>query len=502
MPGELRGRCPPQPGYLLGKFVARRKTRSLQVKPGVVATLHVCGVLQVLINLVSSDSLFLTKSPMMNTNGNKKQMSERILNHALEIIYLLMGEEYIIVRKNSPHSSIHLLTGEDEWEYLEGHKELYKDVVMENHQTLNTWELPANRSSGEVKAEIVTSAQQKEEPCVRSHLKVQEIKEVHEDPSTDGSISMNMLEESNTAVCSSDEIMEENTNMSEGFQGQNSATNSSKKSTSCEKGNLTSICLSYQCEQETCAPTEKFVKDRNDATCKTMKVKMQESITCSKWFTTKSVYIDHQIQTREKPHTCNECGKAFPYKSSLIEHERTHTGEKPHKCNECGKRFVSKLNLITHQKLHTGDKPHTCNECGKQFVSKFNLNVHQKLNTGEKPHTCNECGKHFTSKSYLVVHQRKHTGEKPHKCNECGKHFAYKSDLNQHQKIHIRGQPHTCPECGKCFTQRAYLLRHQKTHSLEKSNVCLDNRKHFASKTNIYYSSENTHTEEKHHNCT
>ncbi|KAM4710122.1 gastrula zinc finger protein XlCGF66.1-like [Discoglossus pictus] len=96
-------------------------------------------------------------------NKDKKKMekvAERFLNQALEMIYLLTGEEYTIVKKNSPH--IHQLTGEvpikcddvavyfsmEEWEYIEGHKELYKDAMTENHQTLRTLGVSTHRSSG------------------------------------------------------------------------------------------------------------------------------------------------------------------------------------------------------------------------------------------------------------------------------------------------------------------------------------------------------------------
>ncbi|KAM4706530.1 zinc finger protein 777-like [Discoglossus pictus] len=96
-------------------------------------------------------------------NKEKKKMekvAERFLNQALEMIYLLTGEEYTIVKKNSPH--IHHLTREvpikcddvavyfsmEEWEYIEGHKELYKDMMMENHQTLRTLGVSTHRSSG------------------------------------------------------------------------------------------------------------------------------------------------------------------------------------------------------------------------------------------------------------------------------------------------------------------------------------------------------------------
>ncbi|MEE6510505.1 hypothetical protein FKM82_030331 [Ascaphus truei] len=141
---------------------------------------------------------------------DKKQMTERILNHTLEIIYLLTGEDYIVVKKHGEHVTdsssprvpegfcraqrpimehstnslinernndeklmskkilehtnkiIHLLTGEvpikcddvsvyfsmEEWEYLEGHKELYKDMMMENQETLSAFGIPANISPG------------------------------------------------------------------------------------------------------------------------------------------------------------------------------------------------------------------------------------------------------------------------------------------------------------------------------------------------------------------
>ncbi|KAM3940564.1 gastrula zinc finger protein XlCGF66.1-like [Leptodactylus fuscus] len=131
----------------------------------------------------------------MKRDSNK--MAESLLNLTLEIIYQLTGEDYTVVKKTSsgrcqapvykgfertlslipghpPHPLIQeeingqkileltnkmleLLTGEvpircqdvvvyfsmEEWEYLEGHKDLYKEVMMENHQPLTS----AGRSS-------------------------------------------------------------------------------------------------------------------------------------------------------------------------------------------------------------------------------------------------------------------------------------------------------------------------------------------------------------------
>ncbi|XP_075070998.1 oocyte zinc finger protein XlCOF29-like isoform X2 [Mixophyes fleayi] len=114
---------------------------------------------------------------------------DRILGLTLEIIFLLTGEDYTVVKRSmdhvthknsshvskglsrtqspitvpSPHSLIHerdndlrileltnkiiqLLTGE-EWEYLERHKDLYKDAMMENHQPFTSLDLPCDAAT-------------------------------------------------------------------------------------------------------------------------------------------------------------------------------------------------------------------------------------------------------------------------------------------------------------------------------------------------------------------
>ncbi|XP_053544671.1 oocyte zinc finger protein XlCOF7.1 isoform X3 [Bombina bombina] len=87
---------------------------------------------------------------------DKRFTAERFLNYALEIIYLLTGEEYTVVKKSSGHSSAHQLSREvpiksddvavyfsmEEWEYIEGHKEVYKDVMKETDEAPNTLEIP------------------------------------------------------------------------------------------------------------------------------------------------------------------------------------------------------------------------------------------------------------------------------------------------------------------------------------------------------------------------
>ncbi|PIO11212.1 hypothetical protein AB205_0097050 [Aquarana catesbeiana] len=129
----------------------------------------------------------MTKSVMMEKD--KSQVTERILDLNMEIIYLLTGEDYKVVKKMSgdplePNCCLHgtsplhcltterkekkilevtkkmmeLLTGEvpircqdvtvyfsmEEWEYLEGHKDLYKNVMMDHHRSLNSEKFEKN----------------------------------------------------------------------------------------------------------------------------------------------------------------------------------------------------------------------------------------------------------------------------------------------------------------------------------------------------------------------
>ncbi|XP_071995193.1 gastrula zinc finger protein XlCGF66.1-like [Engystomops pustulosus] len=129
---------------------------------------------------------------IMMENGPQRMYKDRnqkdsmIQDLTLEMISLITGEDYTVVKKSSgecvtprvsggwtqspiteppPHSLIHeqkileltsriteLLSGEvpircqdvtvyfsmEEWEYIEGHKDQYKDIMMEDHQPLTS----------------------------------------------------------------------------------------------------------------------------------------------------------------------------------------------------------------------------------------------------------------------------------------------------------------------------------------------------------------------------
>ncbi|XP_073450189.1 uncharacterized protein [Aquarana catesbeiana] len=140
-------------------------------------------------------------------------------------------------------------------------------------------------------------------------------------------------------------------------------------------------------------------------------------------FSDHSYPIPHHADSREgeavlsaensrPPHTCPLCGKVFPDKSLLRQHEKTHKGEMPYYCLECGKDYLHKSRFISHRRIHTGEKPYSCAKCGKSFANKPDLVRHHRMHTGEKPFSCSDCGKRFTQRVHLVSHQKKHVLEK------------------------------------------------------------------------------------------
>ncbi|XP_073467619.1 uncharacterized protein [Aquarana catesbeiana] len=118
----------------------------------------------------------------------------------------------------------------------------------------------------------------------------------------------------------------------------------------------------------------------------------------------------------------------------------------------------------------------------------------------DKRFSCTECGKCFNFKSGLDVHKRSHTGEKPYSCPECGKCFSVKSHLYRHQKSHTGEKSLSCPECGKCFSQKSHLYTHQRSHSGEKPYSCPECGKCFSRKSTLC-THQRLHTGEKPLSC-
>ncbi|XP_075193790.1 uncharacterized protein LOC142292357 [Anomaloglossus baeobatrachus] len=451
---------------------------------------------------------------------DRDHMAARILDLTLEIIYWITGEDHTVVKTSSgecvtprvsggrsrtpsditeppPHSLIHeqkilelihriteLLSGEvpircqdvtiyfsmEEWEYLEGHKDLYKDVMMENLQPLTSPDGSSPRNPPERSPSPLYSQDPPEE---KPNVLLDHQESVGGTTSGHGnplSMSVNgeeWMRRSQTKLISSPchEVADNQSQIGKSSTGHRLDKLSSSKCRKKKSNNHTDE-TQYSCSECGSCFTHKssLVVHQRIHTGE----KPFSCSECGRCFTQKSDLVGHQrTHTGEKPFSCTKCGKCFARRSNIIEHLRTHSGEKPFSCSECGKCFISKSVLVKHQRCHIGKRPYSCPECGKAFVEKSNLTKHLGIHTGEKPFSCSECGRCFLDKVHLERHQKSHTGEKPFSCVTCGKCFMRKEAFEVHQIVHTGERTFSCSDCGKCYFRKAHLVRHQKLHKGE-----------------------------------
>ncbi|XP_073516158.1 uncharacterized protein [Phyllobates terribilis] len=509
--------------------------------------------------------IFLIYPSRMDMDRDK--MAEKILHLTLEILFRLTGEDYTVVKKTSsercwdpvsegwgrplspitgppPHPMIHkaindqkileltykmieLLTGEvpircqdvavyfsmEEWEYLEGHKDLYKDVMMEVLQPLTLPGLSIKSTTPErCSRPLLPQDYKQEDPNVPQDHQGEDLTHINttetyvrgderckeEIPTYDypDDCTRRPEEQLTSSIFKLDELeIPQNTIEVNAITPDTpSSLHSKDQSSDTLKQVLSSDSLPNTKEN----PSHE-ISIKNRAAPKAKKPFSQTEYGNS-FLLENSVLKHPKIHTAKKRFSCSMCGKCFNQKSGLARHQRSHTGEKPFSCSECGKYFTWKSNLVQHQRSHTMEKPFSCSECGKCFNQKWDLAIHQRTHTGEKPFSCSECGKCFNQKSTLVDHQRTHTGEKPFSCSECGKCFNRISALVKHQRTHTEETPFCCSECRKCFNQKSALVMHQRTHTGEKPFFCSECGKYFKQKRTLAIH-QRSHTGKKPFSC-
>ncbi|XP_073416486.1 uncharacterized protein [Dendrobates tinctorius] len=546
---------------------------------------------------------------------DRNETTRRLFHCALEIISLLSGEDYTIVRKTPgdcvtpiihlqesggrspgpiteppPHSPIHernkkilelsnkmieLLSGEvpircqdvtvylsmEEWEYLEGHQDRYRDVMMEELRPLTPRDASRRRNPPErcprplcpqdcpeenyniledyqgedlIKIEVIHGAEEaiaiwadqqdgsrRRNPpercpcplypldCPEENYNVLE-KHQEEDP-TKNKVKDETEEEAMTRgdqPCVSDWKEEIPGDVSTGNPCENNGLSLNCKKEDIRKQsngeNLNTLHGPPGLHSTSLSYTppnhEEPSPEQSHIVTTIPGDKVDTRFQCDKQITTSSDFLAQRKHKGKMRYSCSECGKWFTKKSQFIIHERIHTGEKPYSCSECGKAFSEKGSLRKHQKIHTGDTPYSCSECGKCFIDKSHFIIHKRIHTGEKPYSCSECGKSFSEKGSLSKHQKIHTGVKPYSCLECLKAFRNKGDLIIHQRIHTGEKPYSCLECVKAFTKKSELIIHQRIHTGEKPFSCLECGKCFTEKRHLT-AHQRIHTGEKPFPC-
>ncbi|XP_053307083.1 oocyte zinc finger protein XlCOF7.1-like [Spea bombifrons] len=514
-------------------------------------------------------SLPLSPEPLQNSsftlgllrmNKDKNQTSERILSLTLEIIYLLTGEDYVIVKKageddaklsgpcvldrrrrargsdaGAPSHSplletnndrileltskiIHPLTGE----YLEGGQDIYKDSVRKS-QLLSS----PSRSDEEV-------SDAKDNP-EKKHLKTNKPRRRQSRPcritasataSFEGGIDTDTNvythAESPHAEYTRVHVKEETTSCgdrnleagadctpAEGPETEYTTFHVKEESDVCEKGNLS--------DSETYGPPESTATEFT-----TVQVKEEGpdgNLTGTDMFASTG---HGQVPCSANANEPNqgggdeahsgltvvkfvECDISIHKMAAYIAHQHTHSPPRMYHCSDCQKSFTTSSNLARHQASHIVKKL-SCSYCGKYFSYKSKLETHERIHTGERPFSCSECGKRFTDKSSLVQHERIHRGEKPFTCFKCGRSFTQSSQLIRHQRTHVGAKIHTgekpfsCSECGKSFSDKSNLLKHRKFHARDGPFACGQCGKPFSYKSDLV-THQRVHTGDKPFSC-
>ncbi|XP_068128333.1 zinc finger protein 485-like [Hyperolius riggenbachi] len=449
------------------------------------------------------------------TKEQESLRDEAVLNATKELIDLLTGEKYLLVKKSSrrmtdkrspedpsSQSSIRktscnslmaeedqkilqvtnklseLLTGEvsvrsddvavsfstEEWEYL-GHKNPYEDIISKKHLfKLMDGAVPGHKLNGH----SFTSCHSDDRSTVASVFLGTPARAVvmgDEGDSTDNG--------EGTVPCS-DRGIADNTIYGK-TPASHTAAQSGKKPfpcLGCERSYSSIAALKVHQRlhtMENAFPKAQFDilprKKRFNAYPKHHAMAMPFKCSqCSNSFSTAKALSAHcQNHSPARPCSCPECGKNFPTQAQVQNHiTYFHNAMK---CRACGEDCKDKSSLEEHLKNHPDLKSqYTCSECGKFFFYPGNLAAHYRIHTGEKPFSCSECGKTFTYKSHLVSHQRFHTGEGL-KCRHCGKFFVDRIRLVEHERIHTGEKPFTCSECGKGFRRNTQLRLHQRKHT-------------------------------------
>ncbi|KAM4035003.1 uncharacterized protein ACNLHF_021716 isoform 2-T4 [Anomaloglossus baeobatrachus] len=509
----------------------------------------------------------LSKGILLIDSSRMNRDTERILHLTLEILFRITGEDYTVVKKTSsercqdpvsegwgrplnsitrppPHPLIHedindqkileltykmieLLTGEvpircqditvyfsmEEWEYLEGHKDLYKNIMMEGPQPLTSLVLSSERTAPErCPRPLLPQDCNQENPDVSQNHQGKDVKSIN---TTETYVRG---DERCTEEISTDNRTDDCSRSSEGNEEFSYFTADDHVITpdTCEQpAIILDTHPALHSKDQSSDPSQEILSSASSKTSIQKKshrraVKQQiahkgeKPLLCSERFqsfTKKSHLVtNHRSRTGENQFSCSECGKYFNQKVHLARHQRSHTGKKTFSCPECGKCYSAKSKLVTHLRIHTGEKPFSCSECGKCFSDKGNLGSHQRVHTGEKQFSCPECGKCYSEKSKLVIHLRIHTGEKPFSCSECGKCFSQKGNLVSHQKFHINDKPFSCSECEKHYSEKCRLLRHQRIHTGEKPFSCSECARCFNCKKSLV-EHQRTHSGEKPFSC-
>ncbi|XP_060945594.1 zinc finger protein 646-like isoform X1 [Limanda limanda] len=114
--------------------------------------------------------------------------------------------------------------------------------------------------------------------------------------------------------------------------------------------------------------------------------------------------VPDDMESDERPYTCDMCTCAYKHASSLLNHKLTHkTGD--FRCDFCSKPYTNYMSLRNHMRIH-GQKRYMCDLCGKAFRLARYLRNHQRIHDdGPNRFDCPSCCKSYRTMLELAQHR-------------------------------------------------------------------------------------------------
>ncbi|KAM6155078.1 zinc finger protein 646 [Rhynchocyon petersi] len=202
-----------------------------------------------------------------------------------------------------------------------------------------------------------------------------------------------------------------------------------------------------------------------------------------------------------RPYKCNECGRAYRHRGSLVNHRHTHrTGE--YQCSLCPRKYTNLMALRNHVRVHckaarrgTGPgakDPPSHGNTGAEAAPRLDQRPGCKREEGATdvpaaadgtaPQICSVCGMMFEDPASLEHHSQSHREGKGENdqaetrvspprtfaCQDCGKSYRHSSSLVNHRQTHQTGD-FSCGACAKHFHTMAAMKNHMRLHSHRRS---------------------------------
>ena len=191
---------------------------------------------------------------------------------------------------------------------------------------------------------------------------------------------------------------------------------------------------------------------------------------CNKNFQTEEDLVAHTINHQEKQVSCKENEKSVNTKSTLNSQAQEHV---MFICGECKEKCASENDLNVHMMKHK-EKKDNCNEGGKIFTSKKSLLEHVMNHDQRESDTCLEGKQQATSEEQVERHVESHDQQLSmieYQCSKCDNKYGDMRKLRRHDwRAHREIE---CSICMEMLTSRQELKDHrQQEHKMLRKIPC------------------------------